>query len=71
MSEIDDLMSRDPLNLTNQDLDKLIEYHREQRRRRASGERPRKPSEPTADISQIAKAIIQQSKPATNLRRRI
>lgn len=71
MSDLDDLMSRDPLDLTSQDLDKIIAYHREQRRRRAAGEKPRKPSEPTTDISHIAKAIISAAKPAIGIKRRI
>ena len=43
MSELDELMSRDPLELSAQDIDKIIAYQRQARARRESGERTRKP----------------------------
>ena len=43
MSELDELMSRDPLELSAQDIDKLLAYQRQARARRESGERTRKP----------------------------
>lgn len=36
-SELDELMSRDPLKLSSQDIDKIIQYQRAQRARRESG----------------------------------
>ena len=36
-SELDELMSRDPLELSAQDIDKIIQYQRAQRARRESG----------------------------------
>lgn len=41
---LDFLMSEDPLKLTDQDLDLLIQYHRNIRADRASGERKKKVS---------------------------
>lgn len=36
-SELDELMSRDPLELSAQDIDKIIAYQRQQRARREAG----------------------------------
>jgi hypothetical protein len=36
-SELDELMSRDPLTLSAQDIDKIIQYQRAQRARREAG----------------------------------
>jgi hypothetical protein len=36
-SELDELMSRDPLKLSSQDIDAIIQYQRAQRARRESG----------------------------------
>jgi hypothetical protein len=36
-SELDELMSRDPLNLSAQDIDSIIAYQRQQRARREAG----------------------------------
>ena len=36
-SELDELMSRDPLDLSAQDIDKLIQYQRAQRAKREGG----------------------------------
>lgn len=47
-STIDELMSRDPLELTKQDLDKIISYHRNMRAKAEKGEKVAKPK-PTRD----------------------
>lgn len=44
MTELDELMSRDPLELSEQDIEKIVTYHRHQRARKASGEKPTKPT---------------------------
>lgn len=41
-SELDELMSRDPLNLSAQDIDKIIAFQRAARARRESGARTKK-----------------------------
>lgn len=37
-SELDELMSRDPLDLSAQDIDSIIAYHRDLRAKKAAGE---------------------------------
>lgn len=51
MTDLDDLMSRDPLSLSSQDIDEIITYHRRQRARRAAGEKLDKPK---IDLSSVA-----------------
>lgn len=51
MNDIDRLMSLTP-PLCAQDIDEVIAYHREQRRRRAAGEKPQKQ---TVDLGQVLK----------------
>ena len=49
-SELDELMSRDPLELSAQDIDKIIAYQRNQRARKEAGgktKRATKASEPS------------------------
>lgn len=41
-SELDELMSRDPLNLSAQDIDKIIQFQRQARARRESGPKTKK-----------------------------
>jgi hypothetical protein len=48
-SELDELMSRDPLELSAQDIDAIIAYQRQQRARREAGGRTRKPKAEAAD----------------------
>lgn len=36
-SELDELMSRDPLDLSSQDIDSIIAYHRDLRAKKAAG----------------------------------
>lgn len=85
MIDLDDLMSRleevnakDATGLTKADIDVVIAYHRHQRERRASGE---KPSKPKIDIGNIvsamtAKVVMKKAfegkdKPASGIKRRI
>ena len=70
MSDLDELMSRDPLDLSAQDIDKIIDYHRTQRARRASGEKPSKPASASIDISAITQKLVQATKPAVTIARR-
>lgn len=41
-SELDELMARDPLDLSAQDIDKIIAYQRQQRAQREDKAKPRK-----------------------------
>ena len=70
MNDLDELMSRDPLNLSKTDIEAIIDYHRKQRARRAAGEKPTKPSAATADISSVMDKLIKSSKPKPTLTRR-
>jgi hypothetical protein len=69
-SDLDELMSRDPLDLSSTDIDTIIDYHRKQRARRAAGEKPTKPAGPSVDISHITKKLIKDVKPAVQINRR-
>lgn len=69
-NDLDELMSRDPLDLSSTDIDAIIDYHRKQRARRASGEKPTKPTGPSVDISHITKKLIKDVKPTVTINRR-
>ena len=57
-NDLDELMDRDPLNLSAQDIDDIVAYHRRQRARRASGEKPEKNTAgPKIDLSSIIKSL--------------
>lgn len=68
-NELDELMSRD-LPLSTTDLDAVIDWHRKQRARRASGEKPTKPASATVDISHIISKKVAEITPPTNITRR-
>lgn len=70
MNDLDELMSRDPLDLSSADIDRIIDYHRKQRARRAAGEKPTKPVGPTVDISHITNKLIRAAQPPVNITRR-
>lgn len=70
-NDLDDLMSRDPLDLSSQDIDTIIAYHRNQRSRRASGEKFVKPKSVGLDISAITTKLVQSAKPTVKPDRRI
>lgn len=46
-SELDELMSRDPLQMTTEDIDKIIAYQRQQRAQREAAPKGRKRSDLT------------------------
>jgi hypothetical protein len=70
-NDLDELMSRDPLSLSEADLSAIIAYHRNQRSRKAAGEKPIKSSPTSIDISDIAKKLITSSTPTVSIKRRI
>ena len=69
MSDLDELMSRDPLDLSAQDIDAIIAYHRNSRARKARGEKPEKIASASVDISAITKKLVTEVKPAQTFRR--
>ncbi len=60
MSDLDELMSRDPTQLTNDDIEEIIKYQRQQRAARETGvrtsrSRPKPPTE-KIDLTGLASA---------------
>lgn len=51
-SELDELISRDPLELSAQDIDKIIAYQRQQRARREAGEKVPRGRKKAADTGE-------------------
>lgn len=52
--DLDELMDRDPIRLSEQDISAIVAYHRKQRARRASGEKPsRDTAGPKVDLSKL------------------
>ena len=68
MNELDRLMSLDPLELSKQDIDIIIAYHRNQRALREKGVKPKKDKGPTSTLDLVALGL----KPAApKLNRRV
>ena len=68
MSRMEELNAKSATELTPSDIDTIIEYHRRQRSRKASGEKPVKPA--SVDISSIMTKLT--VKPASEpIKRRI
>lgn len=58
LTDLDELMSRDPTELSKVDIDQIIQYHRKQRARRAAGEKPsRDIAGPKIDLSKIVSGL--------------
>ena len=76
-NEIDELMDRDPLELSDRDLDGIIAYHRMRRAERAKGKsaKPTKESGPKVDLSAVLKRISgdkpKTTPPKTTVLRRV
>lgn len=68
MSRMEEINAKAATELTPNDIDTIIEYHRRQRSRKASGEKPAKPA--SVDISSIMSKLT--AKPAAEpIKRRI
>jgi len=65
MSRIDAINSKSPHELTDDDLNDLIAYHRRARARKAAGEKLDKPSKPTVDLGSLLN--LPTAKPASSL----
>jgi hypothetical protein len=65
---LDFLMSEDPLKLAEQDIDMIIQYHRNIRADRASGMRKAKVS--TAPVPESVSKLIKSAKPVVTMNRR-
>lgn len=68
MNDIDELMSRDPLKLSKQDIDAIIAYHRNQRTRKAAGE---KVTKPTVNIDFVLNKLQAKLPDTAQIKRRI
>ncbi len=67
-SELDELMSRDPLELSAQDIDSIIAYQRQQRAKRETGangraKKPKPEATGTIDLAALLKATGSAPKP--------
>lgn len=60
MNDLDELMTKPVLELTTQDIDTIIAYHRRQRARKAAGEKVTKPK---IDLTSILGPVVAQAKP--------
>jgi len=67
-NDLDELMSRDPLELSSQDIDAIIDFHRKARARRASGEKVTKPK---IDVQEILSKTMAKPVDANPIKRRI
>ena len=70
MSEIDELMDKDPLQLTDQDLTQIIAYQRKMRQAWESGVKPKKEEGPKVDLSSVMKKLIPAKPPEQQIKRR-
>lgn len=68
-SDLDRLMSEDPLSLSAQDIDQIILYQRKARRDFESGVKPEKPSGPKIKIDLVAMGMVKAEAPVTVKRR--
>ncbi len=66
MSDLDDLMDKDVLSLTTEDIDNIIAYHR---KNRDAGPRPKKEAGPQAKIN-ITTLGLKAAVPAPTIKRR-
>lgn len=68
---VDDLMSLDPLELTADNIDSIIAYHRKARANAAAGIKPKRESGPKIDISEAMSGFLAAPKASVpTIRRR-
>lgn len=71
-SDLDTLMSQDPLSLSDQDLDRIIAYQRKMRGLREAGVRVRKPKETgIAPKLDLATLMAKPAKESSSFKRRV
>ena len=63
-NDVDTLMALDPLELSKQDLDRIIAYQRKQRAMREQGVRPKKSRGEAAPALQLSELLAGLPKPA-------
>lgn len=67
INDIDLLMSLDPLELSKQDIDVIVAYHRNQRALREAGKKPKKDSGPKT-VLDLTKLGLRPAAPKINRR---
>lgn len=67
INDIDLLMSLDPLELSKQDIEVIIAYHRNQRAMREAGKKPKKDSGPK-QVLDLTKLGLRPATPKINRR---
>lgn len=63
-NELDELMDKDPLQLSKQDLDAIIAYQRKARANYESGVKPKKGSGEAVKLDSIVAGLLGQAAPA-------
>lgn len=63
-NELDELMNLDPLDLSAQDIDKIIESHRRARQNYEAGVKPKKEASPKKDLSALMAKLAPTPAPA-------
>jgi hypothetical protein len=69
-SDLDILMSQDPLSLSDQEIERIIAYQRKMRVQREAGVRTRKPREAAPSKLDISALLASPAKPS-NFKRRV
>jgi hypothetical protein len=64
-SELDELMSRDPLELSAQDIDKIIQFQRQARARREAGPKTKRATKDSPDSGIDLVALVKGTTPAS------
>lgn len=57
MTDLDHLMALDPLQLSAQDIDEIVNFHRQQRAHYESGGKPKRPSGAKAGLDSVVRAL--------------
>lgn len=63
MSELDELMDLDPLSLSAQDIDQIIQYQRKARRDYEAGVKPKKDSGPKVSLDNLMGNLMPKMEP--------
>ena len=71
MSDLDELMSRDPLSLSSADIDSIITFHRAARAKRVAGEKPARTAKQGLDLTKITQKLVHDAAPPVKIDRRI
>lgn len=69
-NEIDWLMNLDPLEMTDDNIDKIILYQRKQRVQFELGVKPKKEQGPAQDLSNVLQALIPAAPEVAKIKRR-